>query len=152
MRTTTIFLYYVMTCTLTSTLYAQAKDGMRYVEGPVSATIIKVIDGDTVLVDATPWPSQTIRVYVRLRDIDTPEIKSRCKQERIAAYKARDALIALMDGRNITLHHISGGKYYGRILADVKTRSGLNASDQMLKIGHARPYKKDRGKRFCQTN
>lgn len=152
MRTVIIFLYYVITCTSTSTLYVQAKDGIHYIEGPVSAKVIKIIDGDTVLVDATPWPSQTIRIYVRLRDIDTPEIKSKCKKERIAAYQAKQALTKLMGGDTITLHHIAGGKYYGRILADIKTHSGLNASDQMLKIGHAKPYKKGRRKSFCQTS
>lgn len=152
MRSVIIFLYYAMTFTLTSTLYVQAKDGTHYIEGPVSAAIIKVIDGDTVLVNATPWPSHTIRVYVRLRDINTPELKSKCKEERNAAYQAKRALIDLICGDTITLHHISGGKYYGRILADIETLSGVKANDQMLKIGHARPYKKGNQKKFCLTS
>ena len=34
------------------------------VDGPVSAEIVGVIDGDTILVEASPWPQQTIEVYV----------------------------------------------------------------------------------------
>jgi endonuclease YncB( thermonuclease family) len=29
------------------------------IEGPVSAEIVRVIDGDTLLVEATPWPPAT---------------------------------------------------------------------------------------------
>lgn len=152
MQNLIIFLYYVMTSTLASSLYTHAKDSIHYVEGPVSAEIIEVIDGDTVLVEATPWPSHTIRTYVRLRDIDTPELKSKCKRERIAAHQARRALTELMGDDTITLHNISGGKYYGRILADIQTLAGVNASDQMLKIGHARPYQKDNRAQFCQSS
>ena len=36
------------------------------IEGPVSAKIIRIIDGDTLLVAATPWPQQTMEVYVRI--------------------------------------------------------------------------------------
>lgn len=130
----------------------QAKDGVHYVEGSVCAKNIKVIDCDTVLIDATPWPSKTIRNYLRLRDIDTPELKSKCKEKRTDAYQAKQALTNLIGDDAITLHHISDGKYYGRIFADIKTRSGLNASDQMLKIVHARPYKNGNRKGFCQTS
>jgi micrococcal nuclease len=35
-----------------------------------------VIDGDTILVAAKPWPQQTMEVYVRLRGIDAPELQS----------------------------------------------------------------------------
>jgi hypothetical protein len=34
------------------------------VDGPVSAEIVCVIDGDTSLVEPSPWPQQTIEVYV----------------------------------------------------------------------------------------
>ncbi|WP_244483761.1 hypothetical protein [Rhizobium sp. Root482] len=46
------------------------------IAGPVSAEIVRVIDGDTVLVMARPWPQQIVEVYVRLRGIDAPELKS----------------------------------------------------------------------------
>ncbi|WP_162654617.1 thermonuclease family protein [Lentilitoribacter sp. Alg239-R112] len=152
MKSVIIFLFSAIIYILASSLYAHAKDTIRYIEGPVFAKIIRIVDGDTVLVDATPWPSHTIRVYVRLRNIDTPELKSKCKRERIAAHHAKHALSKMIDGNTITLRRISGGKYYGRILADIETLSGINASDQMLKIGHARPYQKGKRANFCQTS
>ena len=64
---------------LVSPLSASAKASAVHetIAGPVSAEIIEVIDGDTILVDASPWPQQTIEVYVRLRGIDAPELHSK---------------------------------------------------------------------------
>ena len=50
----------------------------RSIAGPVTARVIRIIDGDTIEVDAHPWPGHAVRVSVRLRGIDTPERRSRC--------------------------------------------------------------------------
>ena len=65
----------------------------------VRATIIRVIDGDTVEVDARPWPAMTIRIAVRLRGYDAPERRGKCEAERIAASAASAALKRLLAGR-----------------------------------------------------
>jgi endonuclease YncB( thermonuclease family) len=44
------------------------------ISGPVAAKILRVVDGDTLLVEAQPWPQQTMEVYVRIRGIDAAEI------------------------------------------------------------------------------
>jgi hypothetical protein len=57
----------------------------RSVAGPVSARIVRIIDGDTLEVEAHPWPGHSVRVSVRLRGIDTPERRSQCADQRAAA-------------------------------------------------------------------
>ena len=42
------------------------------IEGPVEAELVSVIDGDTLLVTARPWPQHAISVLVRIRGIDAP--------------------------------------------------------------------------------
>jgi micrococcal nuclease len=112
----------------------------KTVPGPVAARVVRVIDGDTILVDAHPWPGQAIRVSVRLRGIDTPERRSRCSVERKAANEARGELERLVAGHEtVSLINVTGGKYYGRILADLKAGSRDIAS-AMLQGGFARPY------------
>ncbi|WP_422371954.1 thermonuclease family protein [Hoeflea sp.] len=112
----------------------------RTVPGPVAARVIRVIDGDTLLVDAHPWPGQAVRVSVRLRGIDTPERRSQCASERKAADKARGELERLVAGHEtVSLINVAGGKYYGRILADLKAGSRDIAS-AMLQSGLAQPY------------
>lgn len=115
--------------------------GRVFVAGPVSATVLRVIDGDTILVRATPWPQQSIEVSVRLRGIDAPEMRSSCASERQAARAARVALNAMApENSRIELSRISGDKYFGRVLADVRLVDGGDPAEALLETGHARPY------------
>ena len=121
------------------------------IDGPVSAEIIQIIDGDTLLVPATPWPQQTMEVHVRIRGIDAPEIHSKCTEIRKAGLKARDALQQMISGVSIIqLRGIAGDKYFGRILADVTFADGRNPAQDLLSEGLVRAY--DGGRKpqvFC---
>jgi endonuclease YncB( thermonuclease family) len=121
------------------------------IDGPVKALVVKVIDGDTVLVDAIPWPDHKISTYVRLRGIDAPELKSKCPAFREAAIRARSELAALMQGQQtVLLTAISGDKYFGRVVADLALENGTRPAEQLLEIGLAEPYGgKTKSRRPC---
>jgi micrococcal nuclease len=124
-------------------------NGVRnIVEGPVEAELISVIDGDTLLVNARPWPQHSIAVLVRIRGIDAPEMKSRCKTARRAAERAKQALSHLATGR-IRLTNISGDKYFGRIVADVTTEKDTDVAAAMIGSGLAHTY--DGGKKVRES-
>lgn len=131
-----------------------AESAWRTVAGPVLARIVRVIDGDTLLVDAHPWPGHAVRVSVRLRGIDTPERRSKCLRERLAADEARNELVRLIsDHSTVELINVSGGKYFGRVLADLKAGK-RDVAAAMLKSGLARPYqggKRTRSKTPCSS-
>jgi len=129
----------IATCGLAKTADAADKQ-WRSIAGPVSAQIVRIIDGDTLEVDAHPWPGHAVRVSVRLRGIDTPERRSRCPDQRRAAQMARNELERLVSSvPTVELINVSGGKYYGRVLADMMAGSRDIAS-AMLESGLARPY------------
>jgi micrococcal nuclease len=112
----------------------------RSIAGPVTAEVIRIIDGDTIEVDAHPWPGHAVRVSVRLRGIDTPEHRSRCADQRAMALLARDELERLVTGfQTVELINVSGGKYYGRVLADIRAGS-RDVAAAMLESGLARAY------------
>jgi micrococcal nuclease len=117
--------------------------------GPVEALVVDVLDGDTFVADALVWPGQTIRVNIRIRGIDAPEMKSRCAEEHLAAGKARDALAALLGEGSVSISNIAGAKYYGRVLADVATGSGVNVAPALLSAALVRPYKGGRRRGWC---
>ncbi|WP_137157039.1 thermonuclease family protein [Rhizobium sp. FKL33] len=118
-----------------------AEASRRYhVDGPVAAELVSVIDGDTVLVNARPWPQQTISVMVRLRGIDTPELKSRCPAERERARAARDLLEQRLAAGDLALSDIDADKYFGRVVARLSFGETSDASDLLLAAGLARPY------------
>ncbi len=119
------------------------------VAGPVRADVERVIDGDTFVVVAHVWPGHSVRVAVRIRGIDAPEMKSRCRAERQAAEAARLALEELVGGEPVLLANIGGGKYYGRVVADVVTRDGRAAADALIAAHHARPYSGGRRGAYC---
>lgn len=113
----------------------------RKIKGPVLAELVRVIDGDTVLVEAMPWPDHRIDTYVRLRGIDAPELKSKCPAFRRAAQRARDELIALMKGQStVVLTTISGDKYFGRVVADLALEDGSSPAQLLLNAGLVTPY------------
>jgi endonuclease YncB( thermonuclease family) len=115
--------------------------GSEKIAGPVMAEIIRVIDGDTILVEATPWPQQRIEVYVRIRGIDTPEIKSKCPAVRRAAEEARLVLDEMAaSSPHVLLTNISGDKYFGRIVADMLFEDGRNPAHEMMTGGFATGY------------
>ena len=68
----------LLTCIVLAPLAGPLAAREDRIAGPVAAEILRIVDGDTLLVEATPWPQQRMEVYVRLRGIDTPELNASC--------------------------------------------------------------------------
>lgn len=117
--------------------------------GPVEATVLEVLDGDTFLAEALVWPGHAVRVNVRIRGIDAPEMKARCRAERAAAERARDALAVLFGDGPVAISNIAGAKYYGRVLADVTTADGQGVASVLLGEELVRPYGGGRRAGWC---
>jgi len=110
------------------------------------ARVTEVYDGDTVTVDVDLGFTVTVRALrLRLSGIDTPEIRTRDKQEKLAGYKARDWLREQIDGKEIMVRTEKTGKH-GRYIATIwsidenGTRSEESLNDEMLRNGLARVY------------
>lgn len=87
-----------------------------------------VVDGDTIW-----WAGEKIR----LADIDTPEMRGKCRSESERAVRARDRLAVIL-GPGFRIHR-SGTDRYGRTLA-VLTVNGRSAGDQLVSEGLARTW------------
>lgn len=59
------------------------------ISGAIGATVVRVIDGDTVRVRASVWFGLTVEVDVRLAGADAPEMRGRCTREKIVGRCAR---------------------------------------------------------------
>jgi endonuclease YncB( thermonuclease family) len=138
-------------CFLTLCLGTASEAASRFAEGPVKAEVVRVIDGDTILVEAMPWPDHRVTTYVRLRGIDAPELRSRCAAFRHAARQAQEELAALMQGQErVTLTTISGDKYFGRVVADLNLEDGRQPARILLDSGLVEPYQgKTKSRRPC---
>ena len=73
-------------------LLAASTPASERIPGPIPAELIRVVDGDTLLVTARVWPGHRVDTRVRLLGIDAPELRSLCAEEREQARAARDWL------------------------------------------------------------
>jgi micrococcal nuclease len=113
------------------------------------AKVVKVYDGDTITVAAKlPFNESPIyRFSVRLRSIDSPEIKGESEKECQLAIESRDALHNLIFDKIIELRH-NGKEKYGRLLADLYYKD-LHINKWMVDNGYAVKY--DGGKKISFT-
>lgn len=143
------FSYSILMATALGAVPVAAGPERKVFAGPVAAEVVQVIDGDTFVADAEIWPGQTLRVNVRIRGIDAPEMKSRCRAERDAALAAQTALADLVANESVSLTNIGSAKYYGRVLADVRTGTGDAVGSAMLRDGLVRPYGGGKRQGWC---
>ena len=128
-----------------STAYAKKP---TYVDIKV-VRVVSVYDGDTLRVDlACNQPLFCENISVRIRGIDTPEIRGKCDYEKERAIQARNVVRALIEqstkeGREVVLNAPERGKYF-RVVADVYI-DGLSVGKALVNQGLAREY--DGGKR-----
>ena len=106
---------------------------------------ISAYDGDTFRVDvAEIHPLIGRNMPIRLRGVDTPEIRGKCDQEKALAIKARDFVRELLaNAETIVLKNIDRGKYF-RIVADVSV-DGVDLGETLIENGLGRLY--DGGKK-----
>ena len=105
-----------------------------------SGQVIKVYDGDTITI-ATRLPYKDSPLYrfpIRLKGIDTAEIKSKNENEKKHALLARDALSELILHKTVVIKNIENEKY-GRVLADIYLED-LCLNEWMIEKGYAVKY------------
>ena len=110
------------------------------------ATLVKVVDGDTVDVDIDLGFGVTLKdERVRIMGIDTPESRTRDKVEDLFGEAAKARLKELMKdgGKLITTEDRKGedmkGKF-GRILGDFRVEDGRKITEILIEEGHAVAY------------
>jgi endonuclease YncB( thermonuclease family) len=113
------------------------------------AEVLRVIDGDTFEARVHVWPGTDITTGVRLRDIDAPEFKARCMEERNKAEAARDRLQALLNEGEVVISQVGLDKYGGRVVAIASTRKTPDVAAALLQAGLVRPYDGGRRDGWC---
>ena len=115
------------------------------VPGPVSARVLRVIDGDTITVRARIWVGQSVETRVRIAGVDTPELRGDCALEIELATAARDLVADALGDQPAILRDVRHDKFGGRVLARVESNTGEDIATLLIAAGLGRPY--DGGKR-----
>lgn len=142
----TIFFVILLTCQKIS---ANVMSSVQQVNKFSSVELVRVYDGDTITVNL---PNSIPDVFgheipVRIRHIDTPEIKGNGKCEKEAAQKAKVATTSLLkNAKKIDLEDVGRDKYF-RLLVQVvittKEDKIIILSQYLLDQKLAVPYEGD---------
>jgi len=123
--------------------------GETRLEGPIEATVIRVIDGDTIFVEAHVWLEQSIKTFIRLKGVDAAEKRAKCAYELEMANTATNFLKKEIEGKRVLLKNIDYGKYSRRVLADVLTQEREMVSEMLFERHLARYYNGGKRKSWC---
>lgn len=96
---------------------------------------VRAIDGDS------------IKLYIRLADVDAPELHGQCQYETDLAARAKlFVATAIANGKFTVVGH--GFDKYGRLLANVQSVEGFDMGATLVEMGLARPWH-GRGESWC---
>ncbi len=119
-------------------------------EDIVIEKIVSVYDGDTFKINIKDYPNIIGKnISIRIDGIDTPEIRTKCKSEKILGYKAKELTKKILtNAKTIILKNPKRGKYF-RIVANVYV-DGKDIAHQLIKSKLAVPYYgKTKTKNWC---
>jgi endonuclease YncB( thermonuclease family) len=120
---------------------------IKVYDGPFNATVVRVYDADTVIVEVYPWPSISVQTKVRIRGIDTPERRRyKCLVEKQLAKQSTNYVRGLIKpGTRVQLTEVSFGKYANRVIGNLMIGSiddkWTSLGEILLAAGYAKPYK-----------
>ncbi|WP_223290417.1 thermonuclease family protein [Nitratidesulfovibrio sp. SRB-5] len=108
--------------------------------GDARAVVLRVPDGDTLVVDIPGYPPVAGRaISVRIAGCDTPEKRDPRAELRELSRRARELTLHMAaPGSTVTLRNLRRDKYF-RLLADVEADGGDIAS-ALIERGLAKPY------------
>jgi endonuclease YncB( thermonuclease family) len=120
-------------------LLVEPNDDMARYHG-VSATIVRVIDGDTLDVDLADEVAQRLTTRVRLWGIDCPEVGRAGAPAEPGADEAADLARQHAEGATVMLflEPQRTRDVYDRLLAHVELAGGRSLNELLLKKGLAR--------------
>jgi len=102
------------------------------------AKLDRVVDGDTVDASIDLGFDISIQKRIRLAGIDTPETRTRNKEEKVKGLASKSRLIELLKNGSFVLKSKEVGKY-GRVLGTLHV-DDININETLVKEGFAVEY------------
>ena len=106
------------------------------------ATVVNIVDGDTIDVDLDVGFDTTMRKRLRFIGIDTWEVRGSEREKGLIAKARLEEMIQYSDKIYVQTVMDAEGKY-GRVLAYLWTETDgvlMNVNEQLIIEGHGTPY------------
>lgn len=105
------------------------------------ASLVRVVDGDSLLADLDLGFFVTLRQPIRLLGIDAPELHSHDPTAAALAARAKRRLAELVPLEFVLRTHAADASdKFGRWLGEILLPDGRTANEILLSEGLARPY------------
>lgn len=129
---------------------APARSGLPVPTGAQTATVVRLTDGDTVVLrgrGAGPLPARPTKVRVLL--VDTPEVHT--EQECFGPEAADRAAALLPDGSEVRVQADRDPEdRFGRALLHVWNADGVNVGEALVREGYAEVLQLDPNERYLE--
>jgi micrococcal nuclease len=103
--------------------------------------VLRVIDGDTMVVNVDLGFDITLTQKIRVKGIDSPETRTSDRQEKAQGLAAKAFAITWLQNKSLLVKTYKDDKY-GRMLGDfICTETGATLSEAMIAANHATVYK-----------
>jgi endonuclease YncB( thermonuclease family) len=112
------------------------------------ASVERIVDGDTIDVRLDLGFDIHMKARIRFAGINAPESRTRDPIEKAAGLSAKRYVESWCDnddGNVIVQTQLDGKGKFGRVLGRILNDDGECLNDEMISLGHAKPY--DGGKR-----
>lgn len=142
--------YALPLCCVILCLYSLKGQAKETISGPIQAEVVKVIDGDTIRVQAHLWLGLHKTIKVKFNGIQSPELYSpKCDYERKIAEEAKAITEKAIAGKPVTLIDIKYGKYSDRVIANVLNHEGVDLNTFLFNMALAQPTKTGKRMNWC---
>ena len=119
---------------------------------PYDYKVLRVIDGDTVVVEA-PWVPVELKreIAIRIIGIDTPEKGGRAacpKEADLGAKATAFARATIQPGQVVQVNLVQWDKFGGRVNGTIFV-NGKDFAKMQIDAGLARPYQGEKKQSWC---
>ncbi|MEX2962859.1 thermonuclease family protein [Microbulbifer sp. TYP-18] len=111
--------------------------------------VVSIYDGDSFTANVPGWPDIVgKRIGVRVKGVDTPELRGKCQAEKELARKAKQFAVTLLRGaQEVRLEEIERDKYF-RLLAEVWV-DGKRLDQLLITAGLGYEYHGGKRRNWC---
>jgi len=126
----------LITMLLINLAYAKTNYGNALIE-----EVTSIYDGDTFRVNIKGYPKIIgHKMAIRLANVDTPEIKAKCTQEKLLARKAKQFTVNFIrNAKVLELRNMKKDKYF-RIVAELHSDDKKSLATELIRNDLAVPY------------
>jgi len=109
--------------------------------GPYTADVVRIIDGDTVVLNVHAWPGLTQNIHLRLDGVNTPEKRRAPECEKIQGRKATAFTTTFIGSvQTVRISGVHLGKFAGRALGKIEVPDKGDLGAALMQAGLAREY------------